>query len=155
MLFSTAANAVSATKLLTSGILFSNSLSFAFLTKSVTSGILFSNSDLSASCLVFKTNLLVSMLFTFATNLSYKVFLTASFFTTSLSLLKSTGTGTNFSMSNLSTSAFKLARFVFNAKLELSTSEIFLIIYFLNIFFFCCITSKINFNFNTFTEWFI
>ena len=40
------------------------------------------------------------MLFTFSTNLSYTVFLTTSFFTTSLSLLKSTGTGTN--LSNLS-----------------------------------------------------
>ena len=50
-----------------------------------------------------------------------------SFFTTSLSLLKSTGTGTNLSISNLSTSVFKLAKFVFNAKLEASTCEIFLI----------------------------
>ena len=66
------------------------------------------------------------MLFTFATNLSYKVSLTTSFFTTSLSLLKSTGTGTNLSISNLSTSVFKLAKFVFNAKLEVSTCEIFL-----------------------------
>ena len=67
------------------------------------------------------------MLFTLATNLSYTVFLTTSFFTTSLSLLKSTGTGTNLSMSNLSTSVFKLAKFVYNAKLEVSTCEIFLI----------------------------
>ena len=49
-----------------SGILFSDSVSFAFLTKSVTSGILFFNSNLS----VFKTNPLVSMLFTLATDLS-------------------------------------------------------------------------------------
>ena len=49
------------------------------------------------------------MLFTSATNLSYTVFLTTSFFTTSLSLLKSTGTGTNLLISNLSTSVFKLA----------------------------------------------
>ena len=34
---------------------------------------------------------------------SYISFLTTSFFTTSLSLLKSTGTGTNLSTSNLST----------------------------------------------------
>ena len=54
------------------------------------------------------------------------IFLT-SFFTTSLSLLKSTGTGTNLSISNLSTSVFKLTKFVFNAKLEVSTCEIFLI----------------------------
>ena len=67
------------------------------------------------------------MLFTLATNLSYTVFLTTSFFTTSLSLLKSTGTGANLSISNLSTSVFKLAKFVVNAKLEVSACEIFLI----------------------------
>ena len=42
-----------------------------------------------------------------------------------LNLLKSVGTGTNLSMSNLSTSVFKLAKFIFNAKLEVSTCEIF------------------------------
>ena len=57
------------------------------------------------------------MLFTLATYLSYSVFLTASFFTTSLSLLKSTGTGANLSISSLSTSVFKLAKFDFSAKL--------------------------------------
>ena len=45
------------------------------------------------------------------------VFLKTSFFTTSLNLLKSTGTGTNFSISNLSTSVFKRAKFDFSAKL--------------------------------------
>ena len=39
----------------------------------------FSKSDLSASYLIFKTNPLVSILFTFATNLSYTVFLTTYF----------------------------------------------------------------------------
>ena len=66
------------------------------------------------------------MLFTLATNLSYVVFLTISFFTKSLSLLKSTGTAANLSMSNLSTSDFKLAKFVFSAKLEVSTVSHFL-----------------------------
>ena len=47
--------------------------------------------------------------------------LTTAFFTTSLNLLKSAGTGTNLSMSNFSTSVFKLSKFVFNAKLEVST----------------------------------
>ena len=61
--------------------------------------IFFSKSDLSVSYLVFKTNPLVSILFTFATNLSYAVFLTASLFTAVLSLLKSAGTGFNFSTS--------------------------------------------------------
>ena len=42
-----------------------------------------------------------------------------------MSLLKSTGT--NLSMSNLSTSVFKLAKFVFNEIPEVSTCEIFLI----------------------------
>ena len=72
---------------------------------------------MSVSYLVFKTNPLVSMLFTLATNLSHVIFLTGSFFTTSLCLIKSTGAGANLSISNLSTSAFKLAKFSFNAKL--------------------------------------
>ena len=79
----------------------------------------------------------------------YSVFLTTSFFTTLLSLLKSTGKSANlstsnlstllfkllklvgklfnFSISNLSTSVFKLAESDFSAKLEVSTWEIFLI----------------------------
>ena len=67
------------------------------------------------------------MLFTLLTNLSYASFLTKLFFTTLLNLLESVGTGTNLSISNLSTSVFKLAKFVFNAKLEVSTCEMFLI----------------------------
>ena len=67
------------------------------------------------------------MLFTLATNLSYVVFLTTLFFTISLSLVKSTRTGTNLSMSNLSTLVFRLAKFILNSKLEVSTCEIFLI----------------------------
>ena len=113
-------------KLLISGILFSNSASFAYLKKSVTLVFLSFNSDFSVSYLVFKTKPLVSKLFTLVTYLSYISFLTTSFFTTSLSLLKSTGTGTNLSTSNLSTSVFKLSRFVFNANLEVSICEIFL-----------------------------
>ena len=81
--------------------------------------------------LVFNTKSLVSILFTFATNLLYTVFLTTSFFTTLLNLLKSLGIGINLSMSNLSTSVFKLAKLVFNAKLEGSTCEIFLMSVFL------------------------
>ena len=65
--------------------------------------------------------------FTFATNLLYSVFLTTSFVTKLLSLLTSSGRGFDLSMLNLSTSVFKLAKFVFNAKLEISTCEIFLI----------------------------
>ena len=68
ILVSTVVNAVFVAKLLISGILFYNSASFAFLTKSVRSGIFFSNPDLSVSYFVFKTNPLVSMLFTLVTN---------------------------------------------------------------------------------------
>ena len=60
------------------------------------------------------------MLFTFAANLLYIIFLRISFFHTKLSLLKSTETGTNLAMSNLSASVFGLAKFVFSAKLEVS-----------------------------------
>ena len=67
--------------------------------------------------LVFNTKSLVSILSTFATNLLHTVFLTTSFFTISLNLLKSTGIGTNFSISNLSTSVFRLAKLVFSEKL--------------------------------------
>ena len=65
------------------------------------------------------------MLFTFSTNLSYTVFLTTSFFTTSLSLLKSTGKYANLSISSLSTLVFKLAQFDFSAKLLTSTCVTF------------------------------
>ena len=58
------------------------------------------------------------MLFILVTNLSYTVFLTTSTFTISLSLLKSTGTGTNLPISNLSTSVFRLTKFVQNLKYQ-------------------------------------
>ena len=60
--------------------------------------------------LVFRKNPVVPILFTLVTNLSYEDVLATSFFTTSLSLLKSTGTGINLSLFNLSTSAFKLTK---------------------------------------------
>ena len=44
------------------------------MTSSPVSGILFSNSVLSVPYLVFKTNPLASILFTFSTNLPYAVF---------------------------------------------------------------------------------
>ena len=72
------------------------------------------------SYLVFKTNPLLSILFTFAANLSYTAFLTASCFTKLLSLLKSTKTDTNLSISNLSTSAFKPTKLDFVASLDVS-----------------------------------
>ena len=83
---------------------------------------------MSVSYLVFKTNSLVSLLFTFVTNLFYTVFLITSFFTTFLSLPKSTGTGLDLSISNLSSLVFKLAKFDFSAKLEVSIPVAFLIL---------------------------
>ena len=77
------------------------------------------------SYLVFKTNYVVSILSTFVTKLLYSVFLILSFFTTLLNIAKSLGTTVNFTMSNLSTSVFKLARFVFDAKLLTSTCVTF------------------------------
>ena len=65
------------------------------------------------------------MLFTLATNLSYTVFLTTSFFTTLLRFAKSLGTGVNLSISYLSTSVFKLAKFDFSAKVLTSTCNTF------------------------------
>ena len=102
-------------------------LRFILLISLLVSGIFFSNSVSSESYWVFKTTPLVLILFTFTTNLSYTVFLTTLFFTTLINLLKPTGTGTNLSISNLSTSVFRLAKFVFSAKLEVSTWAIFLI----------------------------
>ena len=65
------------------------------------------------------------MLFTLATNLLYSLFLTTSFFTTLLSLAKLLGTGVNLSISNFSTSVFRIAKFGFNAKLLASICDIF------------------------------
>ena len=72
--------------------------------------------------LVLKTDPLVSILFTFVTNLSYTVFLTTSFLTTLLSLLKSTGTDFHLSIYILSTSAFRIGKSDFAANLDVSTA---------------------------------
>ena len=69
---------------------------------------------------MFKTNPLVSLLFTFATNLLCNVFLTILLFTILLSLLKSIGKGFKLSISIFSTSAFKLVKSDFAANLEVS-----------------------------------
>ena len=100
-------------------------MSFVFLAKSGRSGISFSNSVLSVWYVVFKTKSLISILFTFAASLSYTASLTTSFLTALLNLLQLRGTGTNLSMSNLSTSVFRLAKLVFSAKLEISTCVTF------------------------------
>ena len=60
----------------------------------------------------------------------YTSFSTTPFFTASLSLLKSTGTGTNLSTSNLSTLDFKLAKSTFLANFYVSK-------------YFCCIIRQI------------
>ena len=72
------------------------------------------------SFLVYKTNLLVSILFTLVTSLSYTGFLATSLFTTLLSLLKSTGTVYNLRTSIRSSSDFKLAKSDFAANLDVS-----------------------------------
>ena len=132
ILFSTAVNAELVDKPVILAVLPSASVILAlqsvFAARSLVSGIFlsallsfFSNSDLSLSYAIFKTNPVVSMLFTLATNLSYTVFLTTSFSTTLLSLAKSLGTGVNSSIPSLSASVFKLARFNFSEKLLTST----------------------------------
>ena len=88
------------------------------------------------------------MLSSFVTNLLYSVFLTTSFVTASENLLKSTGMATSLSISNLSTSVFKLAKFDFSAKLLTRTCDTFL-----NQFF--CIIRYINFNINVSAKRFI
>ena len=120
------------TKLLTSGILFSTAANLFLVTRSlcffvslIFNFIFFSASKVSLSCAAFKTNFVVSMLSTFVTNLSLSVFLTTSFFTTLLNFAKSLGTGANLSISSLSTSVVRLAKFDFSAKLLISTRDIF------------------------------
>ena len=74
ILFSTAVNAEVVAKPIIIGVLFFISviltLQSNFLTIPLVSGISFSKSGLSVPYLIFKTNSLVSILFTLATNLS-------------------------------------------------------------------------------------
>ena len=88
-------------------------------------GMFFSNFNLSTTYLVFKRNPLVSILFTWLTNFLYSVFLITPFFTTLDNLLKSTGTIFSLSVSNISTSVFKLAKFVFNENSKCSHEQHF------------------------------
>ena len=94
--------------------------------------IFLSKSVLSVSHLVFKANPLVSVLFTFATNLHYTVLLTALLLPTLPSLLKSIGTVFNLSTSTLSISAFTLAKSDFAARLDVSTPVAFLNLFLLD-----------------------
>ena len=69
----------------------------------------------------------MSILSTLVTSLLYSVFIKRAFFTTSDNFLKSTGMGTIYrnglSISNLSTSVFKLAKFNLSANLLTSTCD--------------------------------
>ena len=72
------------------------------------------------SYLVFQIKPLASISFTFATSSSCTVYLTASLLTKLFGLLKSTATVFSFSISILSISAFSLAKFDFNSRLDVS-----------------------------------
>ena len=63
------------------------------------------------------------MLSILATNLSYSFFFTTLFFTTD-NLLKYKGTGTNLSISSLSTLVFRLAKFDFSPKVLILICDI-------------------------------
>ena len=132
------------TKLLVSGALFSTVLNAEVVARPVILGIYILTSLIFVLRLALVARLLISgilssIFFIFAL---YSVFLMTSFSTTSLNVFKSVGTGANLSISNLSalvfnllklffklpnlsTSVFKLAKFVFNAKVEVSTCVIF------------------------------
>ena len=92
------------TKLLTVGILFSTALRGVLVAKLVILGI----SPLTSFVLtlivasVAKLEISGTLSSTFLILTSYTSFLTSSFFTTSLNLLKSTGAGNNLSKSYLS-----------------------------------------------------
>ena len=90
------------TKLLTLGILFSTAVRAVLVAKLVISGISPLTSFVLALRVVLVAKLVISGILSsiFFILALYTSFLTTSFFTTSLSLLKSTGTGTNLSTSN-------------------------------------------------------
>ena len=71
------------------------------------------------SYLVFQIKPLASISFTFATSSSCTVYLTTSLLTKLFGLLKSTATVFSFSISIL-ISAFSLAKFDFNSRLDVS-----------------------------------
>ena len=107
------------TKLLTLGILFSTVLRAAVVAKLVILDISPLTSFVLALRLVLVAKLVISGTFILAL---YTSFLT-KFFTTSLSLFKSTGTGTNLSTSNLSTLLFIKLLKLLGSFFNLSTSD--------------------------------
>ena len=100
------------TKLLTLGILFSTTVSAVALAKLVILGILPLTSFILALRVVLVAKFVISGILSsiFFILALYTSFLTTSFFTTLLSLLKSTGVVSNFPISNLSTLLFKLSK---------------------------------------------
>ena len=110
------------TKLLTLGILFSTAIRAVIVAKLVILGISFIVSFILTLGVILIVVLRVALIFKlvisgilssmFLVLALYTSFLTTSFFPTSLSLLKSTGTGTNLSLSNLSTLLLKLLKLV-------------------------------------------
>ena len=105
-----------------------NEVILDFVARLVISGILLSTFVIVPSIsltlvikVLFNNNALVSVLSNLVFNEEYSVFLITSFFTAILNLVKSVGTVFNLSTSILSTSFFKAAKFVFDAKLLTST----------------------------------
>ena len=109
------------TKLLILGIVFSSAVNAEVVAKPLILSILFSISVILAVQSNFQTSPLVSGIFFSKSDLSYTVFLHFYY----ISLLKSTGAGTNLSISNLSTSAFKLAKSNLAASLDVSIPVVF------------------------------
>ena len=93
------------TRLLILGFLFSTAVNAEVGAKPVRLGISFLTSSIFVLRLLLVAKLLISAILSsiFFVLTSYSVFLTTSFLTTSLNLLKSVGTGVNLSISSLST----------------------------------------------------
>ena len=100
------------TRLLTFGILFSTAVNAKDVAKPLTLGISFLISFIFVLRIVLVARLVISRILSsiFFVLALYSVFLTTSFLTTFISLLKPTGAGTNLSISNLSTLLFKLLK---------------------------------------------
>ena len=94
------------TKLLTLGILFSTAVRAVVVAKLVILDI----SSLTSFILALRVVLVVKLVTSVILSSISLIFVTTSFFTTSLRLLKSTGVISNFPTSNLSTLLFKLLK---------------------------------------------
>ena len=96
-------------------ILFSTAVSAEVVIRPLILGILALTSFTFVLRIVLVAKLVISGILSsmFLILALYSVLLTTSFFTASLSLLKSTGKGANLSLSNISTLLFKLLELVF------------------------------------------